>query len=320
MNSDVNNPNLTATLVQVAHMYYEDNLSQQQIADELGVSRSLIALYLKKAKEQGVVKIEVSDPNNNCEDLALLLQAKSSLNKVVVVPASHNSAALTRRAIAGALARHLEATLKDEDCLGIGFGRTMAEVADLLVPSKSRDIDVVPLVGESSSGLLGTYSQVNLHVLKIARSFNGTPHFLLAPLMVNSDPLRDMLMEDEVIRPVVDYWNRLTHVCVGIGTLPPVAGEVIYIGEENLNVFIEAGGVGDVCSRYFDHNGIFIDSPHYRRMIGIRPDQMRKAEHFLAVASGPEKARATASLLRSHMITELFVDEDLARAILPELR
>jgi DNA-binding transcriptional regulator LsrR (DeoR family) len=318
--NDLDNPNLTATIVQVAHMYYEQNLSQQQIADNLGMSRSLIALYLKKARELQIVKIEISDPQDNCEDLALLIKAKTSLHRVVVVPSSHNSAALTRRSIAGALARHLEHSLQDGDCLGIGFGRTMAEVADLLVPSKPRKIDVLPVVGESSSGLVGTYSQVNLHILKIASSFSGTPHFLLAPLLVHSDILHDMLIADEIISPVIDYWNNLTHICIGIGTLPPIAGEVIYIGEENLNVFIEAGGVGDICSRYYDSAGNFINMPLYNRIIGINVDQIRKTKHIMAVASGPEKAKATASLLKAHLITELFVDEDLARAILNELR
>ncbi|HEX9028835.1 MAG TPA: sugar-binding domain-containing protein, partial [Anaerolineales bacterium] len=167
------NPNLTATLVQVARMYYEQNLSQQQLADKLGVSRSLIALYLKRAREQGIVRIEITDPQGTCEDLAYILQMRMGLSRVVVVPSSHNSTALTRRSIAGSLARHLEASLKDGDCLGIGFGRTMAELASLLVPSKPRAIDVVPLVGESSSGLIGTFSQVNLHVLNIASNFNG---------------------------------------------------------------------------------------------------------------------------------------------------
>jgi DNA-binding transcriptional regulator LsrR (DeoR family) len=318
--NDLNNPNLTATLVQVAHMYYEQNLSQQEVAETMGVSRSLIALYLKKARDQGIVKIEVNNPQDTCEDLALILQAKTSLSRVVVVPSSHNSAALTRRAIAGALARHLESTLKDGDCLGIGFGRTMAEVADLLVPSKGRDIDVVPLMGESSSGLIGTYSQVNLHVLKIARNFNGTPHFLLAPLLVQSENLHDLLMKDEGIAPVAAYWNHLTHICLGIGTLPPIAGEIVYIGEENLRIFQDAGGIGDVCSRYFDQRGRFIENPIYNRMIGIQVDQMRKAAHFMAVASGTEKAAATAGLLRNNVVTDLFVDEDLARAILTEMR
>ena len=39
-----------ATLVQIANMYYKDNLSQQEIANQLGVSRSLIATYLQRAR------------------------------------------------------------------------------------------------------------------------------------------------------------------------------------------------------------------------------------------------------------------------------
>lgn len=309
---------LLATLVQVAQMYYEGNLSQQQIADELGVSRSLIALYLKRARDQGIVKIEINNPQDYREDLALILQARAGLNRVVVVPSPGNSAALTRRSIAGALARHLENTLLDGDVVGIGFGRTMAEVAELLAPSRSCSADFLPLVGESSSGLIGTYSQVNLHVLKMASSFNATPHFLHAPLMVNSPTLRNLLLEDEGIHSVTRYWDQLTHACVGIGTLPPMTGEVIYIGQENLDQFEKAGGVGDVCSRYFTADGNFIEAPLYDCIVGIRPEQLRHAKHVLAVASGAEKAQATASLIRAGLITDLFVDEDLARAILAE--
>lgn len=318
--NDINNPNQIATLVQVATMYYEQNLSQQQIADEMQVSRSLVALYLKKAREAGIVKIEIINPQDTCEDLALIIQNKTGLNRVIVVPGSHTSDALTRRSIAGALARHLENTLQKGDCVGIGFGRTMAEVADLLVPSKPCNIDVVPLVGESSTGLIGTYSQINLHVLKIARAFGGAPHFLLAPLMLNSAHLQLQLLEDNGIRSTTQYWDQLTHICVGVGTLPPVSGEVIYIGEENLPLFLNAGGVGDVCSRYFDTAGNFIDAPLYNRLIGIHPKQMRKAEHFLAVASGAEKAGAVSGLLRSGLVTELFVDEELAHTMVNTMR
>ena len=43
------------TLVQVARLYHEEGLSQQEVADRLGVSRSLIALYLNNAREAGIV-------------------------------------------------------------------------------------------------------------------------------------------------------------------------------------------------------------------------------------------------------------------------
>lgn len=296
------NQNLIATLVQVAHMYYEQDLSQQEIAESMGVSRSLIALYLKKAREQGIVRIEVFNPQNSCEDLANLLKSSTQLNRVVVVPRSHNSASLTRRAIAAALARHLEATLKDGDCLGIGYGRTMAELADQLVPGRSRSVDVVSLVGETADTLAGTYSQVNQQVQKIAGIFSGTPHYLLAPLMVESEKTRNILMDDGVIQPVTEFWDRLTHIITSIGTLPPITGENVYVGEENIHQFLEFGGVGDIYAHYFNRGGRFIDHPVYKRMIAISAAQISRVEHFLLVASGIEKAEATACLLGSGLV------------------
>jgi DNA-binding transcriptional regulator LsrR (DeoR family) len=318
--NEIENSRLTTTIVQVARLYFEQNLSQKEIADKLGVSRSLIALYLKKAKDLQIVKFEIRDPIDNCEDLALTIKSKTNLKRVVIVPTSHNSADLTRRSIAGALARYLENSLQNGDCLGIGFGRTIAELSGLLTPSNLKRINVVPIIGESAASLIGTYSQVNVHALKIASSFGGIPHFLLAPLMVESQALRDLLVADMSIKPVIDLWNRLTHVCVGIGTLPPVQGEIIYIGEENLKSFSEAGGVGDICTRYYDKSGKFIESSLHERIIGIRIDQIRKARHVIAVASGTEKAFSTASLLRSNILTDLFVDENLAKAMLSELK
>jgi deoxyribonucleoside regulator len=84
----MDNRELTATLVQVATLYYEDNKLQQEIADQLGVSRSLIALYLKRAREQNIVRIQIVNPQDQCEDVALALQDKSGLRSVHVIPQS----------------------------------------------------------------------------------------------------------------------------------------------------------------------------------------------------------------------------------------
>ena len=192
---------LTATLVQVAHLYYEANKSQQQIADQLGVSRSLIALYLKKARELNIVRIEIIDPQDNCEDLALSLQEKTGLKKIIVVPTATNPE-LTRRSLGGAVARFLETRLQDRDLIGLGWGRTIMEVVGLLAPSRPRQIEVVPLLGES--GYTGSYTQMNQIVLQMANSFNGQPYFLLAPLLVGTRELQDALLKDATISEVVE--------------------------------------------------------------------------------------------------------------------
>ena len=49
-------------LLQVARMYYLENLSQQQIAGQLSISRSNISRMLADALGQGIVEIRLNDP------------------------------------------------------------------------------------------------------------------------------------------------------------------------------------------------------------------------------------------------------------------
>ena len=48
-------------LVDVAHLYYEKQLTQQQIARKLHVSRSLVSKVLVKARKSGVVEVVIHD-------------------------------------------------------------------------------------------------------------------------------------------------------------------------------------------------------------------------------------------------------------------
>jgi deoxyribonucleoside regulator len=314
MNDQVSSP-LDAMLVQVAQLYYIENRSQQEIADILGVSRSLITLYLKKAKERGIVNIEIHSPQDVCASLAQSLATCIGIRRVFVVPTLKNSS-LSRRAVAGEMARFLQDSLKDQDILGLGFGRTMYELPSLLAPNRPRKISVVPLVGESASSYTNSYSQINQIVLQAAQAFEGTPYFLLAPLLVGSPSLCSQLCSDETILSAVQLWDRLTYAVIGIGTVPPLAGEVVYVGEQNLANYIRAGAIGDTCTRYFDRDGNYLQTDLHNRTIGIKFDQLRQAEHVCVFASGVGKAQAVHAFLKTGMVTELFVDEELAKSLL----
>ncbi|KPL82179.1 hypothetical protein SE15_13980 [Thermanaerothrix daxensis] len=307
-------PELMATLVEVAQLYYEENLSQQEIADRLGVSRSLIALYLKKAREQGIVQISIRDPQNVFQHLALQLQERYRLRYAEVVSSAHISTVLTRRALGNAVAQYLDRVLQDGDVLGLDWGRTIMEVVNLLAPSRPRHIEVVPLLGESSS--TGSYTQLNQIVLQAARSFNATPYFLLVPLLVGTKSLRDALMADITTQEVISRWNHLTYACVGIGPIPLIEGQVVYIGQENLSELIRQKAVGNICAHYFDQNGQILSQEFKDRLIGISVEQMRNIKNVIAAAGGVEKHQAVAAALRTGLITHLFVDQALAQLLL----
>lgn len=57
-----NNDNTTERIILVATLYYKEKLSQQEIAQRLGVSRPWISKLLKKAEDMGLVKIEIQSP------------------------------------------------------------------------------------------------------------------------------------------------------------------------------------------------------------------------------------------------------------------
>jgi deoxyribonucleoside regulator len=52
-------------LHKVARLYYEENLKQESIGRKLQISRYKVCRVLQKAKDRGLVKIKVIDPNNN---------------------------------------------------------------------------------------------------------------------------------------------------------------------------------------------------------------------------------------------------------------
>jgi len=118
------------TLVQVARLYYEEGLSQQEVADRLGVSRSLIALYLNNAREAGIVRVRIVDPTNACTSLADSLKKLTGLGHITVIPNPRGALSLSQSAVAGAAAAYLAETLNDGDTLGLAWGRTTSLVAD----------------------------------------------------------------------------------------------------------------------------------------------------------------------------------------------
>lgn len=307
---------LTATLVQVARLYYVENKSQQEIADQLGVSRSLIALYLKRARDLNIVRIEIVNPQGQCEDLALALRERSGLQSVHVIP-NPSAAELTLRSLGGAVARFLESRLRNGDLIGLGWGRSIMEAVSLFAPSYPRRIEVVPLLGESS--YTGSYSQMNQIVLQMARAFSGEPYFLLAPLIVGSQALRDALLSDDTARPVAERWGRLDLAVVGIGALPPVPGQIVYLGEANVGEYLKLGAVGDMVARHFAADGRLIDTPLDDRILGLNIDQLRQVKTVIGVAGGVMKTQAVLGALRTGLITNLFLDQELAQAVLDEL-
>ncbi len=305
------------TLVQVARLYYEENLSQQEVADRLGVSRSLIALYLQNAREAGIVRIQIVDPTNTCTSLAAFLKKQTGVGGITVIPNPRGSQTLSLRAVAEAAATHLAENLEDGDTLGLAWGRTTTAVVDLLDSTRARRVDVLPLLGES--GHSGLHSQMNQMVMRAAQRLGAKPHFLSLPMVLSSAKLRNALVKETGISEVIEQWEQIDLACMGIGVVPPVPGMVVHIGDEHLPRLIEDGAVGDMCGIYYNIEGRIIRSGIEDRMIAASIEQLQAAGALVAVACGEDKAVAVLGALRTGLISSLFIDQAMAEQIQAEL-
>ena len=61
--------------IEVAELYYQLNYSQQQIANQLEISRPTVSRLLQYAKDKGYVQIKISDPFMDIESLQEKLAA-----------------------------------------------------------------------------------------------------------------------------------------------------------------------------------------------------------------------------------------------------
>ncbi|NIO68840.1 MAG: helix-turn-helix domain-containing protein, partial [Anaerolineae bacterium] len=75
----------TELLAQVASMYYEDNLNQDEIARRIDTSRSTVSRILQEAREAGVVEITVHYPWKTVPEIEEDLIARFHLRQARVL-------------------------------------------------------------------------------------------------------------------------------------------------------------------------------------------------------------------------------------------
>ncbi|MHC4996519.1 MAG: sugar-binding transcriptional regulator [Planctomycetota bacterium] len=307
------------SIVQVARLYYERDMSQQAIADKLGVSRSLIAKYLRESKELGIVRVQVVDPRQSSGDLSDKLRMRFGLRHVEVLPIAHASETLTLQGAANAAANYFAEHVQDGQQVGLAWGRSIKGVVDQLPAQKvaAKDVGVTPLMGESSNPRL--YARMNELVEQMASSISGDPRFLFYPVTVDSKSLYLRIIQEPALVEVDRAWDALDWAFVGIGATPLTEGMSEYVDEQHLEALRKTSAVGDICCRYFDEQGRYVKTPFGERVIGVNVEQLERAGQVVAVATGAEKARAVRGALNTGLIDALFIDQSLAEAVLDGL-
>ncbi len=302
-------------LYEIARLYYEDGLTQEEIAEHLGFSRSRIQRLLEAARKEGIVEIRLLSPAVSCADLEEELVERFHLKKAIVVPAPTQSQYLIRRSIGKAAAQYLESILRDGDVLGIGWGRTTYEALNAF--KRRVAITIVPLIG--AVGQVEMDFQVNELGSQLAKRIGGFFVPFYAPALVDTEDIARALFSDQSVRQVVELWDEVTVALVGMGD-PRREGSIVprfFLSDPaSVAVLEREDVVGDILYHFLRADGSLADEAFDRRVMSIPLEKLKKIPHVVGIAGSLEKVDILEAVLRGGYIRVLVTDREVARALL----
>jgi DNA-binding transcriptional regulator LsrR (DeoR family) len=304
-----------AALVTAAELYYRDQLSQQEVAQRLGVSRSTVSRMLQLARDEGIVHIEIRQPASepatarSPEQLADALRTALGLRRVVVVPPARRGG--VQPLVAPALGEIAALGLRAGDALAVSWGRTVLELARARRWPSLPGVLMVPAIAGFEER--DERFQANDIARRAADASGADVSMIHAPALPSARLRRSLLADEDISRRLA-VWDRLSAALVGIG--PPLAEADTGPAHVMAAAGELRGAVGDVVSRYFDTEGRPVPFAGEQRLLGVSREQLRNAGTVIAVAAGAAKGASIAGAARAGLIDVLVTDETTAGAAL----
>jgi DNA-binding transcriptional regulator LsrR (DeoR family) len=299
-------------IARVARMYYLDDMKQAEIAKRLRISQAGISRLLKRARDEGVVRISVDAPSGTFPDLEERLARRYGLSEVVVAECVEDREEQILSRIGEAAAQFLEATVQPGEVIGISsWSESLLRMVDNLDPGRRLQASrVVQILG--GMGNPGVQRHATALTTRLARLTGAEPRLLATQGVVGSAEARAALVSDPYVASTIAEFDRVSMALVGVGAVEPSklladSGNIFTAAE--LQELADLRAAGDLCLHFFDSDGQPIRSPIEGRVIGITLEQLRSGPRVVAVAGGARKHQALLGALRGRLLDVLVTDQ-----------
>ncbi len=293
-------------IVKIAQLYYEQEMTQAQIAHQLGIYRTTISRLLKRGRELGVVTIAINYDYNDGLWLEERLKQKFGLKEAVVAPQESETG------IYGA--QLFERLLSPNVVIGFGWGRAVSALVEALPQSSQpRPLVCVPIVGGPSGKLPSRY-HVNTLTYSAATRLKGESYLADFPALLDNPLIRQGIMQSQHFQTLAEYWQRLDIALVGIGSpaIRHAANWQAFYGNAQSDELEALQVAGDICSRFFAVDGTPVATAMQDKTLSIELKTLKQARYVIGLASGEEKHAAILGALRGQHINALVTDRATA--------
>ena len=300
--------------MRIAWMYYVEGLTQNEIADRLGIGRVTVVRNINEAIKQREVKIWIEGEVAECIEIEGQLKAAFNLKEAVVVPEPTSPAGITK-SIGNAAGMYISETLRDGMSVGVGWGATLYESLATLTTREMNNVQVISLLGGIVPARRFNPAEF---AWQFARAVGADCYLLQAPAVVDSPETREALIERCGLRDVFTRAEKLDIAMLSSGAMSAhsTAFRFNMLPDEDRIALIKAGAVGDVLFNFYDINGKLVEHPVNKRIMSIPLEQLRDAPLRVISAGGTEKVEAMLGAIKLINCNVLITNEETAKALL----
>jgi DNA-binding transcriptional regulator LsrR (DeoR family) len=302
--------------LRAAWLYYNQGLTQKDVAERLGVSRSTVIRMLDEAMKRSEVQIWISEGVDSCVELAIKLEKAYGIDEAVVVPTPRDTSA---EALAGAvglaLGQFLSDVIQNDMTIGVGWGRTMTASLASFRPPRRDNVKVVSLLG----GIVAVHQTNPIdYTWRFAGHLGAECFMFLAPLLVDTVATKRALIDKCGLDTIYNLAENLDLAVISCGDIGPHSTSLSegFISKAELDRLIAAGCVCDTMFNFLDAEGRSVDHALNDRVMSIDLDTLRKARHVVLSSGGSHRAVAIRATIRRVGCNTLITDETAAKELL----
>ncbi|MFZ7133924.1 MAG: sugar-binding transcriptional regulator [Eubacteriales bacterium] len=302
-------------LIRASELYYQQNLSQNEIAEFFSISRPTVSRLLDEAKETGIVEIIIHSPINKNIQLSKKVRQTFNLKDAVVLKGNYlYEEALQKCSVIAS--QYVHSILGNNMSIGISWGFPMNCFAEALEKKEYYNVNVVQMVG-----CLGT-GNPNLDglelAIKISEKLKGTYSNIYAPVFVDSAVVQRYFLAEHQIENTIRKAQKTDIIITGVGSLFDDTSSLQttgYICEEERQNLLAKGAVGHMLSRMIDMEGNEIPLDH-KYVISASLDCLKQSRWSICISAHPKKTKPLYAALTSSYINIPIIDESLAQSLL----
>lgn len=300
--------------LRAAWMYFVEGMTQNEVAEKLGVGRVTVLRMIAAAKEQNDVKISIDHEVAECVGLERSLELSFGIKEAIVVPLSSPEADAAP-VIAAATGAFLSTNIHSGMKVGVGWGRTLMSSLNSIPKTTVEGLSVVSLLG----GIMrATQFNPSEFAWRFGDTFDADCFLMTAPALVDSRETRNTLIEKCGLKTVFQLAEELDVVLLSVGGIgeETTYRRIGFISEAEQAQAVKQGAIGDMLLHFYDKHGDLVDSPLNDRVMSVPIDTLKKSPERILASGGEEKVEALVGAIKMISPTVLITDEWTAKGIL----